>query len=109
MPYPYGGKQRQVQVDLDPDALRAQGLSGNDVINAIGTQNSDPAGRHARRSATANTSSSSTPARAPSRSSTICRSAPATARVIYVRDVAHVRDGYPPQTNIVRVTASAPC
>ncbi|MDE2138248.1 MAG: efflux RND transporter permease subunit, partial [Gammaproteobacteria bacterium] len=39
MPYPYGGLQRQVQVDLDPDALRAQGLSGNDVTNAIATQN----------------------------------------------------------------------
>ena len=40
MPYPYGGLQRQVQVDLNPDALRAQGLSGNDVTNAIGNQNS---------------------------------------------------------------------
>ena len=40
MPYPYGGLQRQVQVDLNPDALRAQGLSGNDVTSAIGNQNS---------------------------------------------------------------------
>jgi len=40
MPYPYGGLQRQVQVDLDPDALRAQGLSGNDVAAAFGAQNS---------------------------------------------------------------------
>ncbi len=39
MPYPYGGKQRQVQVDLDPPALRAKGLSGNDVANAIAAQN----------------------------------------------------------------------
>ena len=39
MPYPYGGKQRQVQVDLDPAALRAKGLSGDDVTNAIGAQN----------------------------------------------------------------------
>lgn len=39
MPYPYGGLQRQVQVDLNPDALRAQGLSGNDVTNAIANQN----------------------------------------------------------------------
>src|SRR5256886_10200009 len=35
MPYPYGGLQRQVQVDLDPDALRAHGLSGNDVTAAF--------------------------------------------------------------------------
>ena len=47
MPYPYGGLQRQVQVDLNPDALRAQGLSGNDVTNAIGAAELDPAGGHA--------------------------------------------------------------
>src|SRR5262249_59775366 len=41
MPYPYGGLQRQVQADLDPDALRATGLSGNDVTAAIGSQNSN--------------------------------------------------------------------
>src|ERR1700686_3215611 len=39
MPFPYGGLQRQVQVDLDPDALRAQGLSGSDVTVAIAAQN----------------------------------------------------------------------
>ncbi len=39
IPYPFGGKQRQVQVDLDPQALRAHGMSGNDVVAAIGAQN----------------------------------------------------------------------
>jgi multidrug efflux pump subunit AcrB len=39
IPFPYGGKQRQVQIDLDPQALRANGLSPNDVVNAIGQQN----------------------------------------------------------------------
>ena len=39
MPWPYGGLQRQVQIDLDPDALRARGLSGNDVTDAIAAQN----------------------------------------------------------------------
>src|SRR5277367_4881883 len=39
MPYPYGGKQRQVEVDLNPSALRAHGLSGADVSNAISNQN----------------------------------------------------------------------
>ena len=38
-PIPYGGKQRQVQVDLDPQALRARGLSGSDVVTAISAQN----------------------------------------------------------------------
>src|ERR1700690_3515812 len=39
IPYPYGGKQRQVQVDLDTNALQAKGLSPNDVVNAINLQN----------------------------------------------------------------------
>ena len=39
LPYPLGGKTRQVQVDLDPDALRARGLSANDVVAAINAQN----------------------------------------------------------------------
>src|ERR1700727_2145614 len=39
LPYPLGGKQRQVQVDLDPRALRAHGLSADDVVTAIGSQN----------------------------------------------------------------------
>ena len=34
-PYPYGGKQRQIQVDLDPNALQAKGLSPADVVNAV--------------------------------------------------------------------------
>src|ERR1700683_2244438 len=39
LPFPYGGKQRQVQVDIDPEALRSKGLSAADVSNAIGAQN----------------------------------------------------------------------
>jgi multidrug efflux pump subunit AcrB len=39
MPYPYGGKQRQVQVDIDTQKLQAYGLSAADVVNAVGTQN----------------------------------------------------------------------
>src|ERR1051326_8613524 len=39
LPYPYGGKSRQVQVDLNTDALQAKGLSGNDVVSAIASQN----------------------------------------------------------------------
>ena len=39
IPYPYGGATRQVQIDLKPDALRAQGLTANDVNNAITNQN----------------------------------------------------------------------
>ena len=39
IPYPYGGKQRQVQVDLDTNALQSKGLSPLDVVNAISAQN----------------------------------------------------------------------
>src|SRR5205085_11936053 len=39
LPYPYGGKQRQVQVDLDTAALQSKGLSPLDVVNAISAQN----------------------------------------------------------------------
>jgi multidrug efflux pump subunit AcrB len=39
VPYPYGGKQRQVQVDLNPTALQSKGLSALDVVNAISLQN----------------------------------------------------------------------
>src|SRR6202050_4365737 len=70
IPYPYGGKQRQVQVDLNTTALQSKGLSPNDVVNAINLQNLI---------LTAGTST------------------------IYIHDVANVRDGFPPQTNIVRV------
>ena len=39
IPYPYGGKQRQIQIDLDPSALQARGLSGQDVANTLAAQN----------------------------------------------------------------------
>ncbi len=101
MPYPYGGLQRQVQVDLDPDALRAHGLSGNDVAAAFGAQNSIlPAGTEKIGDREYFVPVNSNP-----RTVAELNDLPVTTRngsVIYVRDVAHVRDGYPPQTNIVR-------
>jgi len=101
MPYPYGGLQRQVQADLDPDALRATGLSGNDVTNAIASQNSIlPAGTQKIGDREYFVTVNANP-----RTVAELNDLPITNRngsVIYVRDVAHVRDGYPPQTNIVR-------
>jgi CzcA family heavy metal efflux pump len=101
MPYPYGGLQRQVQADLDPDALRATGLSGNDVTNAIAAQNSIlPAGTQKIGDREYFVTVNANP-------KTIAELndlpiANRNGRMVYVRDVAHVRDGYPPQTNIVR-------
>jgi CzcA family heavy metal efflux pump len=101
MPYPYGGLQRQVQVDLDPDALRAKNLSGNDVTNALAAQNSIlPAGTQKIGDREYFVTVNANP-----RTVEELNDVPVTTRngtVIYVRDVAHVRDGYPPQTNIVR-------
>ncbi len=101
MPYPYGGNQRQVQVDLDPDALRAQGLSGNDVTNAIANQNLIlPAGTEKIGDREYFVETNASP-----RTIEELNNLPITTRngsVIYVHDVAHVRDGWPPQTNIVR-------
>jgi multidrug efflux pump subunit AcrB len=101
MPYPYGGLQRQVQVDLDPDALRAQGLSGSEVTAAIAAQNLIiPAGTEKIGGREYFIAVNSNP-----RTMEELNELPVTSRngsVIYVRDVAHVRDGYPPQTNIVR-------
>ncbi|HYP64916.1 MAG TPA: efflux RND transporter permease subunit [Steroidobacteraceae bacterium] len=101
MPYPYGGLQRQVQADLDPAALRAMGLSGNDVTAAIGAQNSIlPAGTQKIGDREYFVTVNANP-----RTVAELNDLPITTRngsVIYVRDVAHVRDGSPPQTNIVR-------
>ena len=101
MPWPYGGLQRQVQVDLDPDALRAHGLSGNDVTAAFSAQNSIlPAGTEKIGDREYFVSVNANP-----KTVAELNDLPVATRngsVIYVRDVAHVRDGYPPQTNIVR-------
>ncbi len=101
VPFPFGGLQRQVQVDLLPDALRANNLSGNDVSAAIAAQNLIlPAGTQKIGDLEYFVQLNAAPA-------TIAElnDIPVTTRngnVIYVRDVAHVRDGFSPQTNIVR-------
>jgi len=103
VPYPYGGKQRQVQVDLNTAALQAKGLSPSDVVNAISAQNLIlPTG--------------TSKIGLKEYDVDIVNGAPQTiaelnripiktigTTTIYVSDVAYVRDGFPPQTNIVRV------
>src|SRR5436305_2885168 len=103
VPYPYGGKQRQVQVDLNTTALQSKGLSALDVVNAISVQNLIlPTGTSKIGSKEYDVS--------------ILNAAPQTiadlnripiktigGTTIYIKDVAWVRDGFPPQTNIVRV------
>jgi multidrug efflux pump subunit AcrB len=102
IPFPYGGKQRQVQVDLDPQALRANGLSPNDVVNAIGQQNLIlPAGTEKIGSLEYYIKLNASPTQIEDLNNMPVRAQNGT--VTYVHDVAHVRDGYSPQTNMVRV------
>jgi CzcA family heavy metal efflux pump len=102
IPFPYGGKQRQVQVDLDPQQLRANGLSGNDVVKSLGEQNLIlPAGTQKIESLEYFIKLNASPTQIDDLNNLPVRAQDGT--VTYVRDVAHVRDGYAPQTNMVRV------
>ena len=102
VPYPFGGKQRQVQVDLDPQALRANGLSADDVVAAIGAQNLIlPAGTEKVGSLEYFVKLNASPTQIEDLNNVPVRSRNGT--VTYIRDVAHVRDGYSPQTNVVRL------
>ena len=102
LPWPYGGKQRQVQVDIDPAALRAKGLSALDVTQAIGNQNLIiPAGTQKISDLEYYIKLNASPSRIEELNNIPVKSVNGT--VIYLRDVAHVRDGYPPQTNMVRM------
>jgi CzcA family heavy metal efflux pump len=102
IPYPYGGKQRQIQVDLDLPALQAKGLSPADVVTAIGNQNLIlPSGTAKIGAFEYQVETNSAPLKLDELNELPVRAA--NGAMVYVRDVAHVRDGFPPQTNIVRV------
>src|SRR6202035_3429844 len=102
IPYPYGGKQRQVQVDLDTNALQAKGLSANDVVNAISAQNLIlPAGTSKIGQFEYDVDLNGSPRTVAELNDLPIKRVGNTT--IYIRDVAFVRDGFPPQTNIVRV------
>jgi multidrug efflux pump subunit AcrB len=101
-PFPYGGKQRQIQVDIDLPALQAKGLSPADVVNAVSVQNLiAPSGTMKIDRFEYAIETNSAPSVVSQLNDLPIRTV--NGAVIYVRDVAHVRDGYPPQTNIVRV------
>src|SRR5579862_3628954 len=102
IPYPYGGKQRQVQVDLDTNALQSKGLSPLDVVNAISAQNIIlPSGTSKIGTFEYAVDTNSAPKTVAELNQLPIKTVGNTT--IYIRDVAYVRDGFPPQTNIVRV------
>ncbi|HEY1946027.1 MAG TPA: efflux RND transporter permease subunit [Bryobacteraceae bacterium] len=101
IPNSYGGKQRQVQVDLNNQALQSKGLGPSDVVNAIGSQNLIlPGGTSKIGSLEYDVQINGSPKTVEELNNLPIKSQ--NGATIYIRDVAHVRDGYPPQTNIVR-------
>ncbi len=102
IPFPYGGKQRQVQVDIDSQALQAKGLSPTDVVNAFSAQNIIiPAGTAKVGPYEYQIETNSSPSTIQELNDLPIRTI--NGSTVYVHDVSHVRDGFPPQTNIVRV------
>ena len=105
IPYPFGGKQRQVQIDLNPTALQARGLSAQDVANALAAQNLiTPVGTQKIGPFEYNIQLNNSPLRMEELGDLPIRAV--GGAMVYVRDVASVRDGNPPQTNIVHVNGN---
>ena len=100
-PYPYGGKPRQIQVDLDTAKLQAYGLSPADIVNAVAAQNLIlPAGTTKIGPTEYNVEMNGTPHTIAELNDLPVKTT--NSSTLYLRDVAHVRDGFAPQTNIVR-------
>jgi len=100
-PYPYGGKIRQIQVDLDLPKLQAYGLSPNDIVNAVNAQNIVlPTGTIKLGPVEYNVEMNGTPGTIAELNDLPVKTL--NGATLYMRDVAHIRDGFSPQTNIVR-------
>ncbi len=99
---PYGGRVRQIQIDLDPQKLQANNLSAQDVSNALAAQNQIiPAGTIKLGQFEYNVSLNNSPSIVNELNELPVKQA--GGATVYMRDVAYVRDGSPPQTNIVRM------
>ncbi len=105
IPFPFGGKFRQIQIDLDPGAMQARGLSANDVANALASQNLlTPVGTQKIGGLEYAIQLNNAP-----KDFASLADLPVFAKdgtIVYLRDVAQVRDGNPPQQNIVHVDGS---
>ena len=102
IPYPFGGKTRQVQIDIDSGALQARGLTAQDVANALASQNLIvPVGTQKIGQFEYILQLNNAPSDINDLGGLPIKTVNGTT--VYIRDVAHVRDGAPPQTNIVHV------
>jgi multidrug efflux pump subunit AcrB len=102
IPLPYGGKVRQIQADLNQQALHTYGISANDVVNALSIQNLiTPVGTQKIGTFEYTVNLNGSPSEIAAFNDLPVKTVNGT--VIYMRDVAYVHDGSPPQTNVVHV------
>ena len=100
MPFPYGGKQRLVSVDIDSTALQARGLSPVDIVNAVNAQNLIlPTGTAKMGALEYNVELNGSPRVIAELNDLPVKTV--NGSTVYMRDVAHIRDGFSPQTNVV--------
>ena len=105
IPLPYGGKLREVQIDLNSAAMQARNLSGQDVANALAAQNLiTPVGTEKIGSSEYTINLNDAPSRIVELGDLPIKSV--NGAMVYIHDVAQVRDGNPPQTNIVHVNGN---
>ena len=108
IPWPYGGKQRQVMIDLQPALLQAKGLSSWDVVNAVNSQNLIlPVGTSKIGQFEYDVGLNATPATVQELNDLPVKAVGNST--LYVHDVGYVRDGFAPQTNIVRRNGQRSC
>jgi multidrug efflux pump subunit AcrB len=106
LPLPFGGKVRQVQADLNQQALHQYGISANDVISALSLQNLiTPVGTQKIGTYEYTVNLNDSPKAVQAFNDLPIKTVNGT--VIYMRDVAYVHDGSPPQTNAVHVNGSS--
>jgi multidrug efflux pump subunit AcrB len=102
IPLPYGGKVRQVQADLNQQALHTYGISANDVVSALSIQNLiTPVGTQKIGKFEYTVNLNDSPSEIAAFNNLPIKTVNGT--VVYMRDVAFVHDGSPPQTNVVHV------
>src|SRR6202162_823439 len=101
LPFPYGGKQRQITVDLNSQSLQAKGLSPVDIVHAVNAQNLIlPTGTAKFGTLEYTVEMNGSPQTIAELNDLPIRTV--NGATIYMREVAHIRDGFSPQTNIVR-------
>src|ERR1700756_2613183 len=101
LPFPYGGKQRQITVDLNSQALQSKGLSPVDIVNAVNAQNLIlPTGTAKLGTLEYTVQMNGSPQTIQELNDLPVKTV--NGATIYMREVAHIRDGFSPQTNIVR-------